>query len=112
MITINQRYLLSTALNKSSSLVQQTGGSKQIDGSTINALHKHTYCVQMNRSATGFKIFRLQENGHWSVLVVEVGTTCWCQILGPDELLQLLVTMGVKKIGGQEKLMQPGVASP
>ena len=46
------------------------------------------------------------------MLVVEVGTTCWCQILGPDELLQLLVTMGVKKIGGQEKLMQPGVASP
>ena len=77
--------------------MQQTDGSKQIDGSTINALHKHTYCVQMNRSATGFKIFRLQENGHWSVLVVEVGTTCWCQILGPDELLQLLVTMGVNK---------------
>ena len=46
------------------------------------------------------------------MLVVEVGTTCWCQILGPDELLQLLVTMGVKKIGGQEKLMQSGVASP
>ena len=46
------------------------------------------------------------------MLVVEVGTTCWCQILGPDELLQLLVTMGVKQIGGQEKLMQPGVASP
>ena len=31
------------------------------------------------------------------MLVVEVGTTCWCQILGPDELLQLLVTMGVNK---------------